>query len=335
MYADRRILETYYSDMALHLDYMVSCSKNFIRYGWGYGDWLSVGEVTDVPAMNTAFLAYDAHLMEKIAGVLGKKEDEKKFAKLFDNIKAAFNKEFVEKDGRIINYTQTIYVMALKFDLLTAQNRKKAAKYLAENIGEKGGHLATGFVGVGYLLSMLSEEGYNDLAYQLITNTTYPSWGYSIVNGATTIWERWNSYTKEQGFGDVGMNSFNHYSLGSCGEWLYRYAAGIREDDDAPGFSHIIIKPYINKAFGFVKCRYMSIRGEIVSNWTLDEALTLEVSIPANTTATIWVPARKDAEILENGVTIAKAEGLKLKGYRDGYAVLEAVSGAYRFSVAQ
>ena len=144
-------------------------------------------------------------------------------------------KAYLSPDGTLKGDTQTAYLLALRFDVVPQEMRSKVAEKLYARIAARDGHLGTGFLGVNILLPTLTDLGRNDLAYQLVTKTTYPSWGYSIVNGATTIWERWNSYTKEKGFGDVGMNSFNHYAYGSAVEWLYTTVLGI--DAMEPGFA--------------------------------------------------------------------------------------------------
>lgn len=330
-YGDKRVIEENWEAMKAHMSFMIETTNKLIRPAGGYGDWLSVGEVTETSALNTAFLAYTLKLMAYMAQVIEKENDENFYNESFIKAKDAFNKNFVSKDGRIANDTQCIYVMALHFDLLSPQNRKKALKYLLENIDAKDGHLATGFVGVSYLLPALSENGSNEIAYDLITKDTYPSWGYSIRNGATTIWERWNSFTIENGFGDVGMNSFNHYSLGSCGEWMFRNCAGIEILE--AGYKQIKIKPFVNKSFSFVNAYYDSIMGRIESKWSFADGFNLDVHIPANTSAKIYLPAKKGDEILENGVLAHNAEGLKFRGFEDGFAVYDAACGKYSFKV--
>ena len=334
-YGDRRIVEENWEAMSRHFEYMKQTTDNLIRPGGGYGDWLSVGEETDTSAMNTAFFAYTARLMWRLASVMGKDEDEKYYGQMFDDIRAAFNEKFVQPDGHIANDTQTIYCMALHFGLLTPEKAKLAAKYLVDNIERRGGHLSTGFVGVGYLLAELSRHGYNDVAYKLITNTTYPSWGYSIVNGATTIWERWNSYTLDAGFGDVGMNSFNHYSLGSCGEWMYRLCAGIEVDVDNPGYKHFTIKPHVHPTFSHAGADYRSQSGMIKSHWEiLDNGIRLSVTVPPNTSATVYVPARSsESEVTEGSVLAHKAQSVKFRGYKDGYSIYNVDSGNFVFTV--
>jgi alpha-L-rhamnosidase len=311
-------------------------TDNLVRYPYGYGDWLNVEEETEKAPLNTAFFAYTAWLMSKMADIIENKERRKYYSNMFEDIKEAFNREFVQKDGRIVNGTQCIYTLALKFDLISKENRKKAIEYLSENINKKGGHMVAGFVSVGYLLPQLTENGRNDLAYKLIANDTYPSWGYSIVNGATTIWERWNSYTKETGFGDVAMNSFNHYSLGSCGEWMFRYVLGIEAEEESPGYRHYNIKPYPDPSMEYAKGSYASIVGNISVEWKYGRGeFTMGVEIPANTAARVFVPSGKKSLILENGQEIHKTDGIKVKGWSEGYTEFECGSGKYYFTVRE
>jgi len=164
----------------------------------------------------------------------------------------------------------------------------------------------------------------------MIQNTTYPSWGYSIEQGATTIWERWNSYSKDKGFGDVKMNSFNHYALGACGEWMFRSMLGI--DSDGPGFKKIIMKPELGEGITWAKGHHDTIHGRITSDWKRDgETFLWEISIPANTTATVYVPASDAASVTESGQTIDEADGVEFLRMENGRTVLQVGSGRYWF----
>ncbi len=300
VYGDTRILETHYDAMVRWLDYLDSANPDRLwlhRRANDFGDWLSIEADTDKDVLATAYFAYDASLMAQIAAVLGRTEDAARFQTLFADIKAAFNGAYVAEDGMVRGDTQTGYVLALRFGLLPDALRPLAAKRLADNIKAKNSHLSTGFVGVGYLCPVLTEAGYADVAYTLLLNTTFPSWGYSITQGATTIWERWDGYTPEKGFQNTGMNSFNHYSLGSVGEWLQRYVAGI--DADTPGFAKIRVEPHPDRRLSFVRASFESVRGRIESHWTLNgDQFVLSVKVPASTTATVTLP---DGQTHETG----------------------------------
>lgn len=332
-YNDTAVIREHYDAMVKWIEYLKANSNGLVRPAGGYGDWLSVNETTPTDVVNTAYFAYSTNLLSRMANIIGKTADAEKYGRLFQDIKAAFNAAFVGADGRIKGNTQSAYVFALQMDLLDGDNKQKAAQYLVENIKEKDWHLSTGFLGVGYLLPVLTEAGYPEVAYRLLTNDTYPSWGYSIKNGATTIWERWNSYTLENGFGDAGMNSFNHYSLGSVGEWMFRYAAGIEADPDQPGFKHILIQPTPGGDFSHVNGEYRSIYGLIKSYWERQGAdFKLNITIPVNTTATVYIPAADASSVREGGQSAGLAEGVEFLRMEGDRAVYSVGSGTYSFS---
>ena len=236
-YGDVRILERHWDAMERYLAYLVRHNPDLLwraRRNNDYGDWLSVGADTPREVLATAYMAYDALLMSRIARVLGRPERETHYEALYRDVVAAFNRAYVGEDGFIEGDTQTVYLLALHMDLVADELRERVAERLVADIEANDWHLTTGFVGVGLLCPVLTEHGYADVAYRLLLNETFPSWGYSIRQGATTIWERWDGWTEEHGFQTPMMNSFNHYSLGSVGQWLYEYVAGIRLDPGAP-----------------------------------------------------------------------------------------------------
>lgn len=334
IYGDKEILERDLPAMERWIDYLNQHSDHFIRdreRGNDYGDWLSIGADTPKDLIGTAFFAYSTHLVAKSCRVLGRVEEADRYEQLFENIKAAFNECYVSADGRIKGNTQCVYAMALKFDLLPAELRPKAAQYLDEDIKTKGGHLSTGFVGVSYLLPVLTGAGDTDTAYQLLLQDTFPSWLFSVKHGATTIWERWDGWTPEKGFQDPEMNSFNHYSLGSCGEYLFGGIGGIRPA--SPGYKTILIQPAIHDGLTWAKTTYDSINGTIVTYWKVKgQRLELEVSIPANTQATIVIPAKGAADIKVDGRSAAYADGIQFLRQESGKVLFEAGSGNYHFT---
>lgn len=335
VYGDTRILEHHLPAMIRWVEYCRTHSTGLLRdkdRGNDYGDWLSIGANTPKDLLGTAFFAYSTHLTAKACKAVGHKADAEKYQKLFEDIKAAFNKAYVAPDGRIKGNTQSVYAMALKFELLPDNLRAKAAQYLEDDIKAKDWHLSTGFVGVSYLLPDLTLAGKVDTAYRLLFQDTFPSWLFSVKQGATTIWERWDGWTPEKGFQDPGMNSFNHYSLGSCGEWLFSTVAGIAPDPDQPGYKHIIIRPRPGGNLTEASASYNSIRGRIATSWKLrPERFTLHVTIPANTTATIYIPTKDSASVKESGRPALVAKGLKFLRMEDGAALYEAGSGDYSF----
>lgn len=295
MYGDTRILETHFDAMVRWVDYLRDNTDDLVRPAYAnYGDWLSIDADTPKEVLATAYFAYSTRLLAQIAGVLGRSDEQNRYETLFADIAKAFRDAFVDENGRIYGETQTVYVLALQFGLLTDGQNKQAAEHLAANIRLKGDRLSTGFLGVGYLLPALTDNGKLDVAYTLLTQEEFPSWMYSIKHGATTIWERWDGWTAHNGFQTPSMNSFNHYSLGSVGEWMFRYMAGIEADPVEPGFKHAIIRPKPGGRLNQVKASYESLYGVIEVSWRLSESKTfqLEVTVPANTTATAYMPGR-------------------------------------------
>src|SRR5215204_1650904 len=332
IYDDTRIVERHYDAMARWMEYLHEANPDLIRknrMGNNYGDWLSPkGDHTPKHLLATAYWAYDAKLLAEMAGATGRQEDAREYRDLNNRIKAAFNEAYVSPDGRIQGDTQTCYVLALHMDLLPEELRSAAAEHLVRTIEREDWHLSTGFVGVGYLCPVLTEAGYTEVAYRLLENETYPSWGYTVKNGATTIWERWDGWTEENGFQSPNMNSFNHYSLGSVGEWLYRYVAGI--DLGEPGYGRIVIRPRLGGNLTHASGAYDSVRGRISSSWKIeDNQFVLETLIPPNTTATVHVPSTDD--VSEGGRPVDEAEGVEFLRAEEGETVLAVGSGRYEF----
>jgi alpha-L-rhamnosidase len=260
-----------------------------------YGDWLSVDEHTPREVLGTAYIAYDALLMARMARVLGRLDRAEHYDALRADAVAAFNRAYVGEDALIEGDTQTVYLLALHMELLPQELRARAAERLVETIERRDWHLTTGFVGVALLCPVLTEHGHADVAHRLLLNETFPSWGYSIRQGATTIWERWDGWTEEHGFQTPMMNSFNHYSLGSVAEWLYEYVAGIRPA--RPGYEQVLIAPNPGP-LEWARATFRSVRGPITSAWRQDgDIFRLEVEIPANVTATVVLPGGERREV--------------------------------------
>ncbi len=293
MYGDVQILETRYDAMVRWVEYLLAATDNLIRPDYAnYGDWLSIDADTPNEVLATAYFAYSTKLLAQIAAVLGKQADAQRYSELFAGISAAFTSKFVSPEGRIHGETQTVYVLALQFGLLPEDFQLLALKHLVADIEARGNRLTTGFLGVGYLLPALADHGRSDIAYKLLEQEAFPSWLYSIKQGATTIWERWDGWTEENGFQTPSMNSFNHYSLGSVGEWMFRYMAGIEADSTDPAFRHHIIKPQPGGTIRHVKAHYCSLYGRVSVEWRLDDqgSFLLSLDLPANTTADVYLP---------------------------------------------
>lgn len=352
MYGDSRILRQHYTAMLQWMDHLERLHPlHIVNSGPQYGDWLSIPTTplpdqqfganisayssTPFPVFATAYYAFAARIMRDIAAVLGYAQDEKRFAVLHQQIATSFNREFVSEDGRIYGHTQTAYAMALFMELIPERLRMRAVQHLVNLIREQDDHLTTGIHGIRYLLPVLSDYGYDDVAYRLLLQDTYPSWMYTIHEGATTIWERWDGWTEDKGFQNPLMNSFNHYALGSVGEWMYRYMGGIEPAE--PGYSKITIRPRVSDQVPKVDVRYRSIKGEIVSSWELSEQgeLNMLVKIPANTTAEVYIPIRYGSVILEGGVPAEQCEGIALLEQKEGCAVYRCEPGTYRFTTGQ
>jgi len=336
-YGDKRIIEQHYDAMTRWMRYLEEGNPDHIRKNRlnnNYGDWLSINAETPKDLLATAFWAHDAWLMADMAKVIGKTSDERYYRSLFDSVRAAFQKTYIGPDGQIQGKTQTGYVLALAFDLMPQNLRSRAADLLVKDIQDKGNHLSTGFIGVKYLNPVLAESGNLDLAYRLLFNTTFPSWGFPITQGATTIWERWDGWTAEKGFQDPGMNSFNHYSMGSVGEWLYRYVVGIDLDPNVAGYKRFVVHPRTNEGLKNASAEYLSIHGAIRVSWTRQEGkFTLRVTVPANTTSVVYVPTKDPDNVREGGNAARSVEGIKYLKTEDGCAIFEVGSGEYTFEV--
>lgn len=299
MYGDKKVIRDNLPALKKLLDYYETESPEFIRDGKdGYGDWLSLGVPTDKAVVSTLYYARAAYIASKLCAIIGDFEEEY-YHNLYTSIKEAFRAKFVDENGRIKSDTQSAYVIAFKFGVIGLDEAKRN---LERKFNEDNGELTTGFLGVRFLLPTFCDIDRSDLAYALITNTDYPGWGYSVVNGATTIWEHWDSYTKENGI-RKGMNSFNHYSLGSCTEWMYEYCLGINPDIDKPGFKKVVFAPCfdlsgkITSASGHYDTEY----GMILVEWqNVHGVFEYKVSVPTEIES---VFVFKGMKIIDNQVS--------------------------------
>ena len=334
---DRRILEQAYPMMAGWIEHQRATSDRLIRPDAGFGDWLATDAVTPGAAptprdlIGTAYFAHTTDLMARIAALLGRDGDAASWRSLHQEIVAAFNREFVSPAGRVVGHTQTGYLLALAFDLLPDALQPAAVRHLVHLIESRGNKLTTGFVGTPLLCPVLTRFGRADVAYRLLMQTEYPSWLYTVAQGATTMWERWNSFTLEKGFGDAGMNSFNHYAYGAIGQWLYASVAGIDLDEAQPGYRHVVIRPHVGGGLTWARGQLATPYGLVRSGWTLEgETLTLEVAIPANAHATVLLPAASPDAVSLNGDPLPDAVA---EPTGDGRVAVGVGSGSYRFDV--
>lgn len=336
-YGDLGFVERHYGAMKDYMKFLESQAKDYIypdAFYWG--DWLAPMP-TNISMLSTAYFGYDARLMREMAKALGKTDDAVYYDKLYRNISRAFCNYFFDSEGYTIegNHegtprmdTQTSYLLPLAFLELPEDLQQKAVKHLLEAIERSNYHLQTGFLGTPLLCNVLSNFGHNDIAYKLYTQTEYPSWLFPVKQGATTMWERWNSYTIKEGFGEVSMNSFNHYAYGAIEEWIMSHNLGIQRDENRPGYKHILMQPKIDDTFSFVKGGFRSVYGDISSAWEIKPSGTeIEFTIPANTTATFTLPVSS----MDNLKLKKGKKGVSSKSFDDGKAVYELKSGAYKF----
>ncbi|AJR04480.1 family 78 glycoside hydrolase catalytic domain [Siansivirga zeaxanthinifaciens] len=317
---DKKILEENYETMKGWVAYHETSSKDLISSMDGFADWLqplpangdNKGD-TSHSLIGTAFFAHSAKLTAKTAGVLGKIEEQKQYDALYKKIAEAFDKKFFDEQGKIkdVTETQTSYLLALAFGLLPDHKLEQAKTNLLAKIKEADNHLRTGFLGTPLLSEVLDAKGEIDLMYTLLFNETYPSWFYSINQGATTIWERWNSYSKEEGFNPMNMNSLNHYAYGAIGEWMYERIGGIAPLE--AGYKKIRIAPQPRNPLKSADATYNTPYGKVSSSWkTENNQFNLDVVVPPNTTAKIIVPAAANSDLKLNGETFKDHENVKL-----------------------
>ncbi|WP_462220924.1 family 78 glycoside hydrolase catalytic domain [Ferruginibacter sp.] len=345
-YGDKQILIDQYSSMKAWVGYMEKASKNNLwNTGFHFGDWLFYrpfddndgrSAVTDKYLIAQCFFAYSTQILFNTATVLGKTADAEYYKNLLQKIKTAFVNEYVTPYGNLVSGTQTAYVLALHFDMLPEVLQKNAAEKLVTNIKNYGDHLTTGFLGTPYLCHVLSRFGYTGVAYKLLLQETYPSWLYPVKMGATTIWERWDGIKPDSTFQVPSMNSFNHYSYGAIGDWMYRVMAGLDTDESEPGYKHIIIKPHVGGGFKNAAATLQTYYGTASSGWKIiTDKILFDVEIPPNTTATIYLPAKATEAITENGTALSAIKDISITGSAEGYVILKVGSGKYNFEVKQ
>ncbi|NEW81595.1 MAG: family 78 glycoside hydrolase catalytic domain [Mariniphaga sp.] len=367
-YKDAGLLEQHYQAMVKYMDYLETTidPKTGLSSDGQLGDWLGTqNNILGTAFLVTAYHAYDLGIMSKVAKVLRKTGDAEKYQVMYEKRREFFNKTFVNADKKTLGFmggrrmdpaglpavpaafkvadTQTSYAVGLALDLFNAENKPAMIQNLAETVKRQnkddGGDLRpayslmTGFIGTAWISKALSDNGLSELAYKLLQNNQYPSWLYSIEQGATSIWERLNGYTVEHGFGgNNGMNSFNHYSFGAVGQWMMAYSLGIQRDE--PGFKKFILQPEIDPTgqMTSAKGHYDSMYGRIESGWRLENGKKIySVAVPANTTATLYLPVTDPKKITEGGNSTSKVKGVRFINYQKGKVTLEVQSGNYEF----
>ncbi len=325
-YGDKPVIEENWEAMQRWMEFIASRNPDFLRtkgVGPNFADWLAPDENTNKDLLATAYWALIANMMSQMAHAIGKDADAKHYDELVQNIRVAFQKAYIKDDGTVGTGTQTSYVVALYTKMAPAALEPLLVEKLVKDIQERNWHLSTGFLGTPFLLFTLADHGRSDVAYRLLLNDTYPSWGYMLSKGATTWWERWNGDT-----GDPAMNSYNHYAFGSVIAWVYRYAVGIDTTPDAPGFKEIVIHPHLDARMTSARAEYESVYGTIISDWKGTPAgpFSLRVTIPANTSAQVFLPATGGSHLTEDGNPV-DAQPV------DGSYVVRVGSGSYSFEV--
>lgn len=344
-YGDIRPIEKHYPSMKKWLEYMRVryMDDAFVLTKDSYGDWcappptieagrgMSANVKRPSPLISTAYYYYYLQLMQRFAELTGHQGDVEGYRVLADKIRAGFHQEFFHEDSLYYGDDQlTDNLLPLYFGMVPAQHREAVFAHIAEIItGRNGGHLSTGTIGTQWLMRTLTENGAPELAYRLASNSTYPSWGYMVKNGATTIWELWNGNTAAP-----DMNSYNHVMLlGDLVIWYFEHLAGIKSSPGHPGFKQVTMKPVMPEGLDFVDASYHSVHGLIRSNWERDNnRLRWDIMLPGNTKAIVFIPARGEKAVREGGNPLSKVEGVKFLRMEGDRAVLEIGSGRYSFT---
>ena len=354
MTGDKEILRENFEANEKYMAFLAAQTGDGYQYNGGYttyGDWVAYVS-TDSRYCSVCYYAYDADLMARTCRALSEEEGDiysqkaDQYEQLFQNIKKEWQGRYLSSSKVPTQATQCGYLMALRYNLLPdATSISRTRTYLRRAISAGSYKLNTGFLGTAILNQTLTENGFIDEAYTLLLQRGDPSWLYSIDQGATTIWERWNSYTKASGYGPVSMNSFNHYAYGIVAEWMFRHMAGIAPDETEAGFKHFILQPYpdtrstlrynqqrITSCDADFACDY----GSIKAQWQCDgsKELTYRVTIPAGTSATLKLPISDGLYIYESGQVAEQAEGVTYVETSDGYAIFEVGSGSYLFTIS-
>ncbi|WP_307796991.1 family 78 glycoside hydrolase catalytic domain [Actinomadura barringtoniae] len=334
VYGDEGFLADNLGAMCAWVDFVHRHNPDLVwsrRVGPHFADWLAPTP-TPRDVVATAYFARSTELTARAAEVLGRSEEAERYGTLAAHIRKTFTERFVGADGRIEGDTQTAYLLALAFDLLPAALIPRAVERLVELVEQAGPGVTTGFLGVGLIAPVLDAHGHADLAHALLRRTDPPSWLYPLRHGATTIWERWDGYSDERGFQAAAMNSFNHYALGSIGEWLYEGVAGLAQAPGSAGYRELVIRPRLGE-LTWARATYESVRGTVATAWTREDGgFALEVTVPPGATATVHIPAADPAAVREGGVPAAEAAGVRILGSEPGTLRCHVTSGDYRFT---
>ncbi len=356
--ADYRLLEEHYQCAKKWGEWVQRQSKDNVLIARSHQDhvngdsiqmrgWPKEGATASPEVIGTGYFAYTMRLLNRMAETLGRKDEAAHYKSHYESIRKTFQHHFIDLDGRMKDDTQGAYAIALHFDLVPESLREKMAGHLVEAINRYQGHLSTGFVFTHMIMLELSRSGRNDVAWKLINQRKPPSWGYMIDQGATTIWERWDSYIDDRKQSDFSpnlqfemqtpilpqfqittMNSFNHAPFGAVGEWLYRVVLGLEPSETGSGFSNFTIHPKPGEGVSFAKGEVQTVRGTVAVNWKIEDGVFhLGLVVPPNTTAIVILPAASVERITEGGMPLSRATGVTILDA----GRLKVASGKYEF----
>ncbi|MDQ1605946.1 MAG: alpha-L-rhamnosidase, partial [Microbacteriaceae bacterium] len=331
-YGDTGVIRDGWDSMKKFMDYVQAQSgASLIRTQGGYGDWLNLDDPTDQSLIGTAYFAADARMMSAMATAIGETADAARYAQLERDVTAAFLSHYLAADGTMAGNSQTSYALAIGLGLIPADRLAQVGDKFVAKVAAKNYHLSTGFIGTPWLLPALTTTGHSDVAYRLLLNQDYPSWGYEVVSGATTMWERWDSLKPDGTFGDVSMNSFNHYAYGAVGNWMYQNIGGI--SSASAGYKTSVIAPNIGGGLTSGAGSLDSVYGTIASKWSVTaDGMNLDATVPANTTSTIRIPAVSKWAITENGRSLDTVPGVTKVTEANGIVEISVGSGKYHFN---
>lgn len=361
VYDDRRLIEKLWPSMTKFMEWRLASDPNLkgVNIGNPWGDWLNVNEETTIEYIDLCYHAYDCRLMAEMATALGKPDESAKYEARLQKLRQHFQRDYIDQDGKLKIQTQSAGVLAISSFVIAEQNTiAQISSALAERIEKNGNRMATGFLGTKSILPALSSAGKHDLACRLFQSREFPSWGYEVSNGATSVWERWDSYTREHGFDGItgknnaAMNSFSHYAFGAVMEWAYRDLVGI--DTQGPGFKKILIKPGIPSdsmsnidqtvdPIHWAQADFMHHRGMIRCKWSrvpnvdiktgASAKIKLDLTLPPNTTARVWLPTREDSQVTESQIPLREAPNVKTIEILSEATIIDIESGTYHFEI--
>ena len=343
VYGDRRIIDRHWDSMKRFMDFRVSSSPAFkgVSIGNAWGDWLNLKDPTPMEFIDSAFFAHSAQLMAEMAGATGREKESLQYSEIRQSVLKAFADKYLNEDGTLKAASQTACVLALQFELVPEEKRLLLGRQLTRMIERNEYRMSTGFLGTKSLLPALTAVGKEDVALRLFQSREFPSWGFPVVNGSTSVWERWDAYTKEKSFGgdvNASMNSFSHYSFGAVCQWIFQSLVGI--DTDGPGYKKLLLSPInpsragaeMKEPINWVRASYASPGGPVKVEWKYQsQKFEYRVEIPPNTSATLHLPARATDTIRVNGGPAAEIKGVRLLSFKNGREICEIEPGQYLF----